>query len=86
MPFNCNKCGECCRHINNIPQLISFDIGNGVCRYLKDNICSIYDIRPEICQVDEMYNKYFSEQLSKEEFYVMNEKACKNLQKHGISY
>ena len=79
MPFSCTKCGECCRHIDKVPQLAAFDIGNGVCRYLKDNLCTIYNVRPEICRVDFMYDKYFSKHLSKEEYYALNEKACREL-------
>ena len=80
MSFSCTKCGECCRHINNISQLAAFDIGNGVCRFLKNNLCSIYDSRPEICRVDYMYDKYFCVSMSREEYYALNMKACKKLQ------
>ena len=79
MPFSCTKCGECCRHIDKVPQLAAFDIGNGVCRYLKDNLCTIYNVRPEICRVDFMYDKYFSKQISREDYYALNEKACREL-------
>ena len=79
MSFFCKKCGECCRHIDKIPQLAAFDIGNGICCYLKDNLCSIYDNRPEICRIDYMYDKYYVKQISREEYYAMNEKACRKL-------
>ena len=79
MPFSCTKCGECCRHIDRVPQLAAFDIGNGVCRYLKDNLCTIYNVRPGICRVDFMYDKYFSKQISREDYYALNEKACREL-------
>ena len=84
MPFPCIKCGECCRHINEVPQLAEFDTENGVCVHLKDNKCDIYDHRPEICNVDLMYEKYFSERFSREEFYKMNEDVCRVLTSKDI--
>ena len=79
MPFSCSKCGECCRHIDKIPQLAAFDTGNGICIHLKNNLCDIYDPRPEICNVEAMYEKYFSGRFMREEFYAMNEKVCGKL-------
>lgn len=75
------QCGECCRHIDKIPQLAAFDMGNGVCVHLCENSCSIYESRPEICRVDVMYEKYFSKYFDREEFYEANEDMCRTLQK-----
>ena len=36
--FKCEQCGECCRHLDIIPSMASYDIGNGVCRYLLNII------------------------------------------------
>lgn len=77
--FQCSKCGECCRHIDRIPQLAAFDMGNGTCMYLKANRCAIYSSRPEICRVDTMYDRYYSTQYTREEFYRINEEACKQI-------
>ena len=80
MGFDCTKCGECCRHIANIPQLSKFDRGDGVCKYLRGHECDIYDNRPEICNVEKMYEKYFSHLYSRDEFYKLNEEACEMIQ------
>ena len=49
-PYKCKCCGECCRHINLIPEMSSFNRGDNVCKYLnKYNKCSIYTKRPDIC-------------------------------------
>lgn len=61
--FPCSKCGECCRHINLIPQLSEFDRGDGICIHLSGNLCDIYEQRPEICRVDVMYQKYYSDNI-----------------------
>lgn len=77
--FDCSMCGECCRHIDLIPDLAEFDDGTGVCKYLHGNLCSIYENRPDICNVDTMYDKVYHAQFSKEEFYKINQDACKEI-------
>lgn len=79
--FECSKCGECCRHINYILELKEFDSGNGICINLKDNLCTIYDCRPDICRVDVMYEKAYKEMYTREEFYKLNMDACDKLKK-----
>ncbi|WP_010200149.1 hypothetical protein [Bacillus sp. m3-13] len=49
--------------------------------YLENNMCTIYDTRPLICRIDEMYEQAFYEQFSKEEYYEINIKACQQLQR-----
>jgi len=77
--FVCSKCGECCRHIDLIPQLAEFDTGNGVCIHLKGDCCSIYSTRPEICRIDEMYDKYFFKLYTRDDYYQINMGACHKL-------
>ena len=56
MIFPCNQCGLCCKHLECIPELKEFDSGNGKCVHLMDNnLCEIYDTRPDICNVSKMY-------------------------------
>ncbi len=81
--FPCSRCGECCRHINLILQLAHFDRGDGVCIHLRENLCSIYVDRPEICRVDKMFTKFFSEKYSRETFYKLNLGVCLELQKQA---
>ena len=60
--FECDKCGICCKHIDSIPQLKDFDSGNGRCIHLLDNnLCEIYFERPDICNVERMYEIYFKD-------------------------
>ena len=82
MSFPCTTCGACCKHISNIAELKDFDLGNGICKELdlKSNKCKIYENRPLICRIDEMY-KAFSKVWSKKEFYSYNAKACNELQR-----
>jgi Fe-S-cluster containining protein len=78
--FPCTSCGECCRNIGHIPELKDFDLGDGVCKFLKDGLCSIYETRPDICQVDKMFDKKYHKFYTKEEFYNLNISVCGELQ------
>lgn len=82
--FPCAQCGECCRHIDLIPQLAQFDRGDGVCIHLCGDLCDIYNNRPEICCVDLMYEKHFSKFYSKEEYYRLNSEVCRELRKNAF--
>lgn len=77
--FECDKCGECCRNIKDVEEYRNLDRGDGVCKYLNGNLCSIYSVRPLLCRIEDSYNSYFSSQMSKEEFYKQNYEACRIL-------
>ncbi|EOH6759194.1 YkgJ family cysteine cluster protein, partial [Campylobacter jejuni] len=79
--FPCTICGVCCKSIDGIPELQKFNNG-GICIHLtKNNTCAIYDTRPLICRIDEMYNMYFAQYYTKNQFYNENIKICNKLQK-----
>lgn len=44
--FECDKCGICCAHIGDADVYKDLDRGDGVCKFLKGNLCSIYEQRP----------------------------------------
>jgi Fe-S-cluster containining protein len=79
--FHCDLCGCCCRAVNQSELYRHLDRGDGGCLYYCDatHTCGIYDTRPEICRVDEMYLQYFADTMSKAEFYCLNYEACKQL-------
>ena len=82
MIFPCEKCGICCKHINLIPQLKQFDSGNGRCIHLMDNnLCAIYENRPDICNVDKMYELKYSKLMTEDEYLKLNVEGCKELKK-----
>jgi Fe-S-cluster containining protein len=80
MMFKCSQCGECCRHLDRSELYRELDRGDGVCRYLRGNLCSIYENRPLLCRIDESYDKFFSEIYTRDEYYRLNEQGCKILQ------
>lgn len=84
MTFNCHKCGNCCRNIWKTGLLKEFENEKGECIHLtKDNLCDIYDHRPNICNVEKMYDMYFKNFMSYDEYIHENYKACDKLKSDG---
>lgn len=81
MMFKCDMCGECCRHLKCSELYKELDRGDGICRYLTGNRCSIYEDRPVLCRVDESYETYFKDKYSLNEYYKLNYMICKKLKK-----
>lgn len=79
MMFKCDKCGACCRHVNLSSLYQILDRGDGICKYLDNNLCTIYEKRPLLCRIDDSYRAFFSSVMSKEEYYRLNYEACSEL-------
>ena len=47
--WQCSKCGACCHYAWLMKP--EWDRGDGACKYLENNVCSIYEQRPEIFKV-----------------------------------
>ncbi len=84
--FMCNKCGLYCKQISKMPQIYSSLVnGNGQCKFFDEttNLCSIYERRPIICNIDKCYKLYFSQIYSLEDFYELNYRACRFFQENS---
>lgn len=81
--FPCHQCGACCRLVDRAPQTQFLDRGDGTCRHYDDQrrLCSIYDTRPLVCQVDKQYLLHYQQQYSWQEFIDLNRIACQVLEK-----
>lgn len=81
--FKCDCCGQCCRHISLSDIYSPLDRGDGICKFFDEDksLCSIYENRPVECNVDAMFELYFSQKMTKEEYYELNYKACRKLKK-----
>lgn len=79
--FPCDSCGLCCQNIGHIKELKVFDRGDGVCIHFDSasKLCKIYKDRPLICRVEQMYQSVYSEFMTKERFYKLNQDVCKYL-------
>ena len=83
--FPCTACGQCCRHVNRSSQTAYLSRGDGICVYLdeKANLCSIYEHRPLICQVEKYYQTYLQKEISWEAFVNINLELCQKMQKNS---
>ena len=79
--FNCDKCGICCQSLSGVALFRELDRGDGTCRYFDEatHLCSIYNDRPLLCRVDESYEAFFSDTMTREEYEQINYEACKQL-------
>lgn len=79
--FKCNKCGCCCRHLDKSESYKELDRGDGTCKYLQGNLCTIYAERPLLCRIDECYEKFFKDQMTLEQYYKVNYEMCKEIRR-----
>ncbi len=77
--FQCDKCGMCCRNLQLSELYSDLNRGDGICKYLEGNLCSIYENRPLKCRVDDSYEIYFKSVMTREEYDRMNQEACELL-------
>jgi len=81
--FNCWNCSACCRHCDKVDELKQYDRGDGSCIHLTaDNLCGIYETRPEICNTKRMYDKKWKPFMSWETYLEISEISCKILEKN----
>ena len=76
--FPCDRCGCCCRRVGETFFAQSTALSDGSCKYLdkSTNLCTIYYERPIFCRVDDYYDKYMSNAMTREEFYKENKSLC----------
>lgn len=79
--FKCDKCGECCRNLDNSPVYAELHNGDGICKYLSGNLCSIYLTRPILCCVDKSYELYFKDIMTYDKYEELNHEVCNILKK-----
>lgn len=66
--------------MNRHPDLAHLDRGDGVCRNLtSNNLCSVYEDRPDVCNTRTMFKKLWSQYMSWDEYVHEAEVACKYL-------
>ena len=68
---------ELVKLINEFPYELNKD---GSCSMLgEDGLCSVYDERPIICRVDDIYERFYAKIMSKEQFNTVTHQACDHL-------
>ncbi len=79
MKFLCSQCGACCRRAGEWGG-VKYGLPikeDGSCGHLENNLCSIYEKRPDICNSNKMPNKHASQ--TKKEYFIENTKICHQL-------
>ena len=78
-PIDCSHCNAlCCRVIGKI--IPEYDRGDCACIHLtEDNKCEIYNDRPPLCNTVHIYNKYYKDKLTIEQWNEINRQACETL-------
>lgn len=78
--IKCENCkGYCCRVIGRInPEL---DRGDLVCKHFDEEThrCKIYEHRPLICNTDILYETFYKDMMSREEYDRINAQGCASL-------
>ncbi len=75
--FVCEKCGSCCRMVDELAPFL--DRGDGICKHFDtdNNVCPIYDARPLICRGDGVFDLLHSHIMSKETHVELQNRMCK---------
>jgi hypothetical protein len=74
-------CGDCCLCCKGLDRFKGFNfpyeiLPNGDCSKLVNGKCSVYDERPEICNITEL-RKYYN--MSDDEYIKFTEEMCRKL-------
>ena len=79
--FECDCCGLCCMNLNGKLEYADLDRGDGICKFFceETHLCTIYKKRPDKCNIDRAYVKYFKTMMSIQEYYELNYRACEYL-------
>lgn len=86
MSWVCTKCGKCCQHVDKVPSLAGYARPDGSCVFLgEDMLCTVYDMRPPVCNVAWIYENFFKGKVPEDEFYAMTQEACDSLRNGLIS-
>jgi Fe-S-cluster containining protein len=84
MNFPCIQCGLCCRTLPGASFAAEYNLGDGVCKYLEGNLCTIYEKRPLVCNIADMYHAQYSDSMSEAEFVATNLRSCLDIARfHG---
>lgn len=72
-----NQDDEIAQLVREFPYEVAED---GSCSMLDENgLCKVYEDRPLICRVDDLYDKFYADKMSKEEFNQVTLQACDHL-------
>lgn len=76
--FMCDCCGLCCMNLKMSDLYKDLDRGDGICINFNINnkLCMVYANRPIKCNIDKMYESGVFSELTRDEYYELNYRAC----------
>jgi Fe-S-cluster containining protein len=79
--FPCTRCGACCKSVHLSPATAWLGGADGVCRHLDEHslTCTIYERRPDVCNVKVMFKRHYESTVTWTAFVVANQRACVEL-------
>lgn len=85
MIFECEKCGCCCQNLHLSSLYDYLHNGDGVCRHYDSitKLCKIYESRDIWCNIDAIYDFYYSKIMKREDYYTKNKEVCVFFRKRG---
>ncbi|MBE0440387.1 MAG: YkgJ family cysteine cluster protein [Gammaproteobacteria bacterium] len=85
--FPCTQCGLCCQYVHLAEETRFLDRGDGVCGHYDAATkgCSIYDERPDICQVGKQYELNYRNRYTWDEFVSINLRVCQQLSEGDLA-
>lgn len=75
----CKRCGHCCFTITQNPQLFDGMIDDhGGCLHFdhERRLCKVYERRPLMCRVDDLYDALYTGVCTRAEYYAAQAASC----------
>jgi Fe-S-cluster containining protein len=86
--FNCDSCGKCCQFVGYVedwgPKLRKSETDMSCKHLAEDNTCKIYHTRPDVCDIEKLYEQIHSKNMTWEHYKNLNYAACEYLK--GLDY
>lgn len=94
LKFKCDMCGLCCKKIgtalknkgihpglDEAIEAFPYKLVDGKCPKFKRNRCTVYEDRPLICRIDDLYTKYPDLAENREAWHNKQYESCAALKK-----
>ncbi len=80
--YKTNSISEPLKELSLLGLLKEFENDKGECIHLtENNLCDIYENRPDVCDIEKMYKLYLKNTMTHDEYLNKNYKVCINLKK-----
>jgi Fe-S-cluster containining protein len=72
--------GETDGYIKEVAEFPHKTTDNGNCEHLQDDhTCAIYDTRPDICNIEKVWEKHHKDNISIQDYFISSAMLCNSL-------